>query len=188
MEIYLSKKFQCKGSAALQEFLWADYRKGLWDSEYISGLLMKETVKSGMRSLGLQEYRQVAKAFMESHLKYKENAMGLDADAYLDLQTGHGSVMAGNAYAVAKEDHRRVTRDAMHHFHIMSKQWHDLMLGERGKKLCRGESPIEIRESPVPILREREPEREELDMSSIVIPLSSNLIDCITSPEPSLRS
>ena len=51
MEIYLSEKFNCKGTKDLREFLWADYKKGLWDGEYLSDQLKLQTSKHGMRAL-----------------------------------------------------------------------------------------------------------------------------------------
>ena len=65
-----SNKFNCKGRNDLCEFLWADYKKGIWTGEYLSDLLKMHTSKNNMRALGFREYRQIAVAFMEKHLKY----------------------------------------------------------------------------------------------------------------------
>jgi hypothetical protein len=45
-----------------------------------------------MHGLGFQEYRQVAMAFMEKHLKYKVDEF---EDSMLDIQAGHTSRTAG---------------------------------------------------------------------------------------------
>ena len=39
LEVLLSEKFKCKGAADLNEFMWADYKKGVWDGEFLSNLL-----------------------------------------------------------------------------------------------------------------------------------------------------
>ena len=59
-----SNKFNCKGRNDLCEFLWADYKKGIWTGEYLSDLLKIHTSKNNMRALGLREYRKIAVAFM----------------------------------------------------------------------------------------------------------------------------
>jgi len=112
MEIYLSEIFNTKGKQDLKEFLWADYRKGIWNGAFLSDLLKQYTSKYGMHGLGFREYRQVATAFMEKHLKYKLNEIGLEMDAFLDLQAGHTSRTASTSYAVSFEDHRSVSREA----------------------------------------------------------------------------
>jgi hypothetical protein len=71
--VFFSEKFNCTGVVDLNEFMWADYKKGVWDSEFLSDRLQIYTSKYGMRGLGLQEYRHVATAFMEKHLKYQVN-------------------------------------------------------------------------------------------------------------------
>jgi hypothetical protein len=124
IEIYFSEKFECKGTQDLRELLWADYKKGIWNGEYISDALKVHTSESGMQGLGFREYRQVATAFMEKHLKYKEE-MSICVDAILDIQAGHSSRTAGLAYAIAEGDHRSVSREGMHRFYIASKGWEE---------------------------------------------------------------
>jgi hypothetical protein len=129
MEIYLSEKFNCKGTKDLREFLWADYKKGLWDGEYLSDQLKLQTSKHGMRALGFREYRQVATAFMEKHLKYRVTDKTLSLESILDRQAGHGGRTVSMSYAVASEDHNAVSRDAMHQYYLASKEWYELLLG-----------------------------------------------------------
>ena len=129
MEIFLSEKFNCKGTKDLREFMWADYKKGLWDGEFLSDQLKLQTSKSGMRALGFREYRQVATAFMEKHIKYNVTERTLRLDAILDRQAGHSGRTAGMSYAVASEDHNAVSRDAMHQYYLASKAWYELLLG-----------------------------------------------------------
>lgn len=127
LEIFLSHKFNCKGASDLNEFLWADYRKGRWNGEFLSDLLKITTSQHKMQPLGFRDYRQVAQAFMEKHLKYKvKDIQGLNA--ILDLQAGHNSRTAGRDYAVSTEDHGKVSREAMHQYYLASSEWHGLLL------------------------------------------------------------
>jgi len=127
VEVFLSKKFNCKGATDLDEFLWADYRKGRWDGDFISDLLKVTTSGGKMQTLGFRDYRQVALAFMEQHLKYKmKDLKGLNA--YFDLQAGHTSRTAAADYAVSTDDHVNVSREAMHQYYLISKAWHELLL------------------------------------------------------------
>ena len=64
-----------------------DYRKGIWDGDFLSDRLQISMSGHRMHGLGFQEYRQVATAFMEKHLKHRED----DSDSWLDLQAGHSS-------------------------------------------------------------------------------------------------
>ena len=72
-----------------------------------------------MHGLGFQEYRQVATAFMEKHLKYNVDDPD-DGDCMLDRQAGHSSRTAGMEYARSTEDHRQVGREEMHGFFLAS--------------------------------------------------------------------
>jgi len=128
LEVFLSEKFKCKGAADLNEFMWADHKKGVWDGEFLSDLLQTYTSEHGMRGLGFQEYRQVATAFMEKHLKYKVDDSDNNVNTIFDVQAGHSSRTAGMEYARSTEDHRQVGREAMHKFFLVSMQWHDLLL------------------------------------------------------------
>ena len=129
VEIYFSEKFHCKGVNDLREFIWADYKKGLWDGDFLSDLLKIQTSRHGMRALGFREYRQVATAFMEKHLKYKVTDMMLSLDAILDRQVGHSSRTVSTSYAVASGDHNSVSREGMHQYYLVSKEWYELLLG-----------------------------------------------------------
>ena len=124
--------FNTKGREDIKEFLWSDYRKGIWDGEFLSDLLKQYTCKYGMHGLGFREYRQVAIAFMEKHLKFSLDEMGLGLNAILDLQAGHTSRTVSASYAVSSEDHRSVSREVMHQFYLASKAWHDLLQMEMG--------------------------------------------------------
>jgi len=135
LEIFLSQKFNCKGAHELNEFLWADYEKGRWNGEFISDLLKITCSQHKMQPLGFRDYRQVAQAFMEKHLKYKvKDIQGLNA--ILDLQAGHNSRTAGRDYAVSTEDHGKVSREAMHQYYLASSEWHELLLssGQQTKR------------------------------------------------------
>jgi hypothetical protein len=138
----LSEMFNTKGKEDLKEFLWADYRKGIWDGEFLSDLLKQYTSKYGMHALGFRDYRQVATAFMEKHLKYKLDEIGLQMDAFLDLQAGHTSRTASTSYAVSSEDHRSVSREAMHQFYLASIAWHELLQKELEGGKRRGTFPL----------------------------------------------
>src|SRR3979490_1696896 len=111
IEIFFAAKFNLKGQNDLKEFLWTDARSGLWNGDHLSDLLKKYTSEGGIPGLGFQEYRQVATAFMEFHLKYKVNDLQTLWNAVYDLQAGHSSKTAGSAYAIASTDHRIVTRE-----------------------------------------------------------------------------
>jgi hypothetical protein len=127
LEIFLSHKFNYKGADDLNEFLWADYKKGRWDGEFLSDLLKITTSEHKMQALGFRDYRQVALAFMEKHLKYKvKDIKGLNA--ILDLQAGHTSRTAAVDYAVSTEDHGNVSREAMHQYYLASGEWSQLLM------------------------------------------------------------
>jgi hypothetical protein len=104
LEVFFSEKFKYKGATDLNEFMWADYRKGIWDGEFLSGRLQIYTSNHSMHGLGFQEYRQVATAFMEKHLKYNVDDPD-NGDCMLDRQAGHSLRTAGMEYARSTEDH-----------------------------------------------------------------------------------
>jgi hypothetical protein len=138
VEIFFSTNFHQPGEADLREFLWADFRKGIWDGDYLSGLFKQYTSQHEMHGLGFQKYRQVATAFMEVHLKYKEDYLEKDQDSTWDLQAGHSSKTAGIAYARAYNDHRMVSRDFMHQYYLISNDWNDLILKAGLKESKKG--------------------------------------------------
>src|SRR5208282_3511168 len=127
LKIFLSEKFNCKGAADLNEFMWADHKKRVWDGEFLSNLLQTYINKYEMRGLGFQEYRQITTAFMEKHLKYKVDDSDNMLSAFLDIQAGHSSRTTGLEYARSTEDHRQVSREAMHQFFLVSMQWQHLL-------------------------------------------------------------
>ena len=131
VEIFFCNLFQLPGLKDLKEFLWADYRKGLWNGEYLSDTLKLFTSTSkDLPGLGYRDYRQVSTAFMEKHIKYKVDAEVESEDNILDLQAGHSTATATTRYAVGKTDLRTITRDMLFSFRVASKTWHKLMLGE----------------------------------------------------------
>ena len=71
-------------------------------------------------SLEIREYRHVATAFMEEHLKYHK--INLDASHIFDLQVGHNSKTAAREYAVGMDDHGEVTRDMMYAYGMASRK------------------------------------------------------------------
>ena len=128
IEIFFCSQFKLPGLKDLKEFLWADYRKGIWDGEHLSDTLKLVTSASkDIPELGYRDYRQVATAFMEKHIKHKVDAETESGDNVLDLQAGHSTATATTRYAVGKTDHRIVTRDMLFAFRIASKAWHKLM-------------------------------------------------------------
>jgi len=115
IEIFFSGLFNCKGGKDLNEFLWADYKKGIWSGEYLSELLKTHTSNNKMRALGFRDYRQVAVAFMEKHLKHKMDGHGWNGgENVFDLQAGHVGRTVETHYAVASRDSRLVSREEMH--------------------------------------------------------------------------
>ena len=159
-EVFLSKKFNCRGARDLDEFLWADYRKGRWKGDYISDLLKIATSQSKMHALGFRDYRQVALAFMEQHLKYKmKNLKGWNA--YFDLQAGHTSRTGAAEYAVSRDDHANVSREAMHEYYLLSKACHELLLSKN--KWTKGSDMPQSGENQTSI--EMEPEVIDNDAS-----------------------
>ena len=128
VEIWFCELYNLKGKDDLKEFLWADYKKGVWDGDDLSDLLKTFTVQNGMRPLGLQEYRQVAIAFMEKHLGYKVKDGELDEyENIFNLQAGHSSRTTNVHYAVATGDSRLITREGMHYFCLASEAWQQLL-------------------------------------------------------------
>jgi len=128
LEVFFSEKFNCTGTVDLNEFMWADYKKGVWDPEFLSHRLQIYTSKHGMHRLGLQEYRHVATAFMKKHLKYQVNEPEGNLNSLLDVQAGHSSRTVGMEYARSMEDHRQVSRELIHKFYLISKEWQRLLL------------------------------------------------------------
>ena len=128
LEVFFSEKFGCEGASDLNEFLWADSKKGLWTGDFLSDLLKIYTSENGMHGLGFREYRQVATAFMEKHLKYQMDETEGNLNSMLDAQAGHSSRNGGMEYARSTEDHRQVSMEAMHKFYLVSKAWQRLLL------------------------------------------------------------
>ena len=126
LEVFFSEKYGCAGISDLNEFLWAEYRKGVWDGDFLSVQLQISMSSHGMHGLEFQEYRQVATAFMEKHLKQRED----ESDSWLDSQAGHSSHKREMEYARSTEDYRQVSREAMYKFFLVSKEWHKLLLTE----------------------------------------------------------
>ena len=56
------------------------------------------------------------------------NEGGDGMSAVLDMQAGHTSIIAGAHYARATEDHRQVSRELMHQYYLVSRQWEALLL------------------------------------------------------------
>ena len=136
MEIRLAKKVEGGTAEFLKEFLFADYKK-MWSSDQISDALKLETNRGMSVSLGIREYRHVATAFMEEHLKYHK--INLDASHIFDLQAGHLSKTAAREYAVGMDDHGEVTRDMMYAYGMASREWHQLMgVGDEETNECLG--------------------------------------------------
>jgi hypothetical protein len=127
LEVFFCEKFQCKGLSDVNEFIWADYRKGIWTGDFISDRLQLATSTHKMHGLGLQEYRQVATAFMEVHIKEVNNVQK-DSTSLLDTQAGHSARTRQMEYARSTEDHRQVGRDTMHEYYLISNKWHELLL------------------------------------------------------------
>lgn len=130
VEIFFSSKFCQNGEEDLRDFLWSDYKKGIWSGSYLSDLLKQYTSRYKLHGFGFQEYRQVAVAFMEKHLKFKVEELENTWDTIYDLQAGQSSKTTGIAYAIGSTDHRSVSRDMLFKFFIVSKSWYELLLGK----------------------------------------------------------
>jgi len=137
LEIYFSSLFNCNGLNDLHEFLWADYKKGIWSGEYISDLLKMQTSKNDMPALGFRDYRQVATAFMKKHLKHE----GLEWEGeenIFDVQAGHSGATVQKHYAVAVGDSRVVGREIWHQHDLASKAWYRFLLKKKTEPTPRG--------------------------------------------------
>jgi hypothetical protein len=130
VEVFFSDKFHHAGAADLNEFLWADYRKGIWDGDRLSARLQEHMVENGMHGLGLREYRQVATAFMKRHLKYNADT---DINTFLDAQAGHSKRIAETEYAISMEDHRQLSTEAMHQYFLVSTEWQRLLMDQKSQ-------------------------------------------------------
>jgi len=131
-EIYFSSKFNCNGLDDLDNFLWADYKKGVWSGEYLSDLLKAQTSKHGMPALGFRDYRQVAVAFMEKHLKHKGDGLVWEGEESIyDIQGGHTGRTVGRNYAVAFGDSGVVPREVWHKHDLASKAWSGFLLEKK---------------------------------------------------------
>ena len=138
IEIMFSKIFNCKGADDLDEFLWADYKKGIWTGEHLSDLLKVHTSKNKMHGLGFREYRQVAIAFMEKHLKHKLNEPWEQVENVFNLQAGHVGRTVEKHYAGASGDSRVVGREAMHQYYLASKAWYLFLLNQELERIPQG--------------------------------------------------
>ena len=132
LEIYFCEQFNLKGKDDLKQFLWADYKKGIWDGDDLSNLLKTFTVEHGIHPLGIAEYRQVATAFMEQHLRYRVDPDATDEHSIFNLQAGHTDVTTGARYAVASGDSRTISRDDLHKYHLASERWQQLLRESEG--------------------------------------------------------
>jgi hypothetical protein len=113
----------------LDEFIWADYGRGIWSGAYLSDLLKIYTSKNKMRAFGFQDYRQIAVAFMEKHLKDKvDGSVWEVGENILNLQAGHSGGTTESNYAVAAGDSRVIGREAMHKYYLASKAWYQFLL------------------------------------------------------------
>jgi len=65
---------------------------------------------------------------MEKHLKYQVNEPEGNLNSLLDIQAGHSSRTVGMEYARSMEDHRQVSRELIHKFYLISKEWQRLLL------------------------------------------------------------
>lgn len=119
----LQRKVQLQGTVDLNEFMWADYRKGVRDSDFFFDRLKIYTSEHMMHVLGFQEYRQVATAFMEKHLNYQVHKSERNLN-----QAGHSSRTAGMEYARSTEDNRQVSGESMHKLYLVSKELQRLLL------------------------------------------------------------
>ncbi len=137
LEVFFSEKFHYAGASDLNEFLWADYCKGIWDGDRLSTRLQIYLSENGMRALGLQEYRQVATAFMKRHLKYNADD---DINTFLDAQSGHSKRIAEREYAISMEDHSQLSTEAMHQYFLVSTEWQRLL----SNKKSQVDKPISI--------------------------------------------
>jgi len=140
LEIWLSEHFHLDGAEDLKEFLWSDYKKGVWDGDDLSNLLKRYTADHGMRPLGLLEYRQVAIAFMEKHILYRVTYGDKEEDNIFHLQAGHTDRTANLRYAIATGDSRIITRETLHQFYLASEAWHRLLREEVGKTQSNGKT------------------------------------------------
>jgi hypothetical protein len=117
LDVVFSEKFSCKGDVHLNEFLWADYRKGVWDCDFLSDRWRVNTSEHGM----------------QKHLKYRVDESEGNLNL-LDVQAGHSSRTAGIEYAKrSTEDHRQISTESMHKFHLVSKEWQRLLLQQTSK-------------------------------------------------------
>ena len=100
VEIYLSEKFHCKGVNDLREFIWADYKKRLWDDNFLSDLLKIQINKYEIYILEFRKYRQMIMIFMKKYLKYKVTDMMLSLDVILNRQVSHSSRIISISYII----------------------------------------------------------------------------------------
>jgi hypothetical protein len=139
LEILFSGIFNCKGRDDLSEFLWADYKKGIWSGEDLSDLLKVHTSKNKMRPLGFREYRQIAVAFMEKHLRYKVDGFDWEEEENVfNLQAGHVGRTVESHYAGSSKDSRIVGRERMHQYYLASKAWYRFLLKEVTEVIRQG--------------------------------------------------
>ena len=132
MEIFFAELFHLNGAGDLAEFLWADYKKGVWDGDDLSVILKRLTVSHNMRSLGLQEYRQVATAFMEEHTSYKVRFEDRDDENIFALQAGHRVRATNMNYAIAAQQSRIIQKDVLHYYNLASGEWRRLVWNKNG--------------------------------------------------------
>jgi len=135
VEIWFCELYNLKGKDDLKEFLWADYKKGVWDGNDLSNLLKTFTIQHGMRPLGLSEYRQVAIAFMEQHFGRKVYDEGSKDENIFNIQAGHGSLATNASYAIAAGDSRIITREALYKFSLASEAWKHLVRSSEAKAI-----------------------------------------------------
>src|SRR5438046_3345162 len=120
---------------------------------------MREMNEWGPKSMGFQEYRQIANLWMKKHLKKIE----LEEDV-LDHQAGHNSGTAEARYGITSEDMDKLTLEKLLAFFHASLQWHRLL----GFKVGENEVKRKIKDQVRAVTDESKNLMDQQEIASMV--------------------
>ena len=123
MEALIAEEIELQGFERYATNLFVDHEKA-WTADNLSRMFKSQTNKWGEVSMGFQEYRQVATAFMSKHLK--QHDMDEEGDDVLDMQAGHSTHTASLRYAVSTSDADELPSDLLYAYLKASESWQAL--------------------------------------------------------------
>ena len=134
METFVASILNGKTSqATFQTYLFVratpKYVERYTGSQITEAFTQKYFEMDGQEKITINEYRHVATALCDHHIKSDCNVKTNNAH----LQAGHTSSVASTTYAVSSIDLRCMNRELLRYFESLSMQWHVLIGAEENK-------------------------------------------------------